>query len=872
MSSSVKEATNLSLMMDTKRDSLVTQAIRMIDFLKEVDQNRDLHDLRNLKRAIYRYEHFWLPLAAKYPDETLCAPLDIEWVWHCHMLAPRAYVEDCETILGIVIDHVEESRSDRSVALDKSASYWAKAYNNEPFYIQLSEPFDHKIIENFESKLSYDIVLAAQRQASFYYQVSLPHYKDMIYLQHAIGRYKMFLNLRKQNPNNFLVPCYDIDLIWHTHMKNPLAYKKDTERILGYLFNHDDTTIDRSDGSTLSNGDRVTKRKWKDLYGESYARPGAMYRGEPPYGTLESVPKKTILDLSEKVCSIIIAKVIAYRQNDPVKTRKQNKLKTFMIDIFSNERNYLNKKKHLLRLNTSNATLSDRDTFEWNLNPGAKNTDIKDALCSCQMSFVLLKEKRFLGVFSPSTKEIANHDHKIHIEDIYKKTGGDTSKICTTSFSLGCLKVTMKTTHTDMKAKLLDLYLQLGIYKPATIPENIGQLWGPVALSKLPAGVDNTCIVATHRLGIRGDNQHFSVRVIHSVPLMTSIIQVFYRDQMVALSHLIGAEQLPLPTQVKYAIFNVPTLNPKIGQRAMLIKNAAGDWGIVTGEWYGYRKGKQGTRVGRKMVGAVSGDPGALLVKLYKKTSADSMTKTSSFIDYYSTNSRSITLDALEADFKSGLLRVSPSGEEVENIALGFSIALLHVLCVPRPRDWEEGKPLKPKVAAKGRKNVMYIPDGLVFFRAAGILYNTPSNHYIRTKLKQNKTLNGQKSTENQLDVDHDDEEMENRSEVSSIDDIMCDDWDDLPGDDTCGGIYEGYGGDDSGEVDGGDDGGDFGGCGGCGSSGSACASAGLGSSCGGGGGGGGGDSSGGGGGGCGSSCGGGGGCGSSCGGGGGGD
>jgi hypothetical protein len=39
-------------------------------------------------------------------------------------------------------------------------------------------------------------------------------------------------------------------------------------------------------------------------------------------------------------------------------------------------------------------------------------------------------------------------------------------------------------------------------------------------------------------------------------------------------------------------------LEPKKGERAMIIKNWAGDWGIIIGRWDGYKRGtpaKKGT-------------------------------------------------------------------------------------------------------------------------------------------------------------------------------------------------------------------------------------------------------------------------------------
>jgi len=43
------------------------------------------------------------------------------------------------------------------------------------------------------------------------------------------------------------------------------------------------------------------------------------------------------------------------------------------------------------------------------------------------------------------------------------------------------------------------LTLEAGQFETCTMPENVDQLWGPVALPSLPAGVPNTCIVASHR-------------------------------------------------------------------------------------------------------------------------------------------------------------------------------------------------------------------------------------------------------------------------------------------------------------------------------------------------------------------------------------
>ena len=38
------------------------------------------------------------------------------------------------------------------------------------------------------------------------------------------------------------------------------------------------------------------------------------------------------------------------------------------------------------------------------------------------------------------------------------------------------------------------------------------------------------------------------------------------------------------------------SLNPRAGERAVLIKNNQGDWGILIGKWIGFKKGVAGVK------------------------------------------------------------------------------------------------------------------------------------------------------------------------------------------------------------------------------------------------------------------------------------
>ena len=44
----------------------------------------------------------------------------------------------------------------------------------------------------------------------------------------------------------------------------------------------------------------------------------------------------------------------------------------------------------------------------------------------------------------------------------------------------------------------------------------------------------------------------FTCRIIHSVQVMSSVVQVFHRDKMAAVAHVIGADQLLMDYQVHF--------------------------------------------------------------------------------------------------------------------------------------------------------------------------------------------------------------------------------------------------------------------------------------------------------------------------------
>eukprot|EP00913_Durusdinium_trenchii_P035599 g33315.t1 len=241
---------------------LVLSSIHMINFLTEVDHYPCLYTNEAvLVEAVRRYETIWLPLVARSGVIEVVPPLDVEWIWHCHMLSPVAYQEDARKVTGVVPDHR---------LMPRSGEAWQKAQQlaRHLWQQQTSEPFDVAALATapleqkplmYPTKLSHDLVAAAKRQMSFHYQVAvMPHYRDIQFLELAVERYlDKFLELKKRHPKDF----------W-------------TFELCGCVLPHDDSVNDRSAGSRLESRWEQTQKTWQAEFGEVGPQTsGGMFRG-----------------------------------------------------------------------------------------------------------------------------------------------------------------------------------------------------------------------------------------------------------------------------------------------------------------------------------------------------------------------------------------------------------------------------------------------------------------------------------------------------------------------------------------------------------------------------------------------------------------
>ena len=218
-------------------------------------------------KTLERYASKWLPLLATADEgAALAPPPDVAWAWHCHRLAPRSYARTARR-LGLPETEPFLIQTESGSATEKA---WAAAYPDEPFF--LGEDVDDAgalVLDGF------DVAAAAERQRTFLWQVSGPRFDEGYFLCDGARRYENFLRLMRSG--EFLVPTYQIDLFWHTHiLASASTYAADTRRLCGFELPHDDSDNDRAEGSKLNRQYEVTQRLWTENYGERYAVPGGM--------------------------------------------------------------------------------------------------------------------------------------------------------------------------------------------------------------------------------------------------------------------------------------------------------------------------------------------------------------------------------------------------------------------------------------------------------------------------------------------------------------------------------------------------------------------------------------------------------------------
>merc|ERR1711959_20823 len=92
-----------------------------------------------IRRAVSRYQIF-LGLARDNPGQIVVPTLDIDLIWHCHMLSPNDYADDCNAIMGRILSHdTGHGQTSLDSSFEKTQQLWEKV-TGEPMVKQERTP------------------------------------------------------------------------------------------------------------------------------------------------------------------------------------------------------------------------------------------------------------------------------------------------------------------------------------------------------------------------------------------------------------------------------------------------------------------------------------------------------------------------------------------------------------------------------------------------------------------------------------------------------------------------------------------------------------------------------------------------------------
>ena len=550
---------------------LVISALNQLYFLKEVNDLSTITKGDLLRKAIYRYEKVWLPLLESLSKESfsldqLFPPIDVAWVWHCHLLSPTGYSQECHKYFGQVFDHQNLPKNEMLKIQTMTKEIWEKRSGLS--FDQNASNSVGSDFESFKSNFKYDLHEASLRQKEFYYQTSLPHFKSTKYLEKALERYKKFIFIKKMSPSTFVVPCFAIDLIWHTHQLNPKAYEIDTKQILGYLFPHDDSVNDRTPGAKLENGLNETQSLWKKTYNEYFFFPGGMYRGDAPTSPSYSC-EHFDLSIYYLKCGTLELNHVELVSEDPLIDSK------YTIQIRNKKHVFFNK---LMQMGENNMVQSKKFHF------------IESKMCQLMIETSVIRDEsiinRFLGLFSTSNQSIKSSNYyfnnSINIRD--KSSDFQTIELKLKNNE----KLVIKCQIDLLPELVLSFDIVGGEFEKAHMSKIKDEMKNFSFKTYDFNGVNGDALRANHKVKTFCDGTQFlyNVEILHMMYFRWSSIRILDGNKNTkASSRLIGLEHLPSNYLVSYN--DGMSLDPTF-EKAMLVSNFEGDFSIIKGKWVGF--------------------------------------------------------------------------------------------------------------------------------------------------------------------------------------------------------------------------------------------------------------------------------------------
>lgn len=606
--------------------------------------------------AIRRYEKFWLPLKGRFNKDDLIPPLDIYWIWHVHMLSGKDYYDDCETVAKCVIDHLYSDDYEQEDYHRESAKLkWDRMFRGYAFNIQLhsSKDWDRFPRRSNDSKIKFNIAEAMNHQQHFYYQVSLKHFMDKEFLQNACARYEKYIELLRCNAEKTLIPPIDVALIWRAHMCDPVRYQKDMAGIFDELPCVPIISYFRRNSPEAVEAEKLTRELWKEKYGDGYSVRGASYRGEAPSSTLAQEPYDILNEARFMRFNISVERITL-----EVPNFKNLSLVMKIVAEQGPDIELLRKKisKPSTLLNDSNSLPPKFQMIDNQVIVFQLQTKSKQVIYSCEIFL-------FEDNIARETPQIVS------------KSGYFTNQ---PQFGKVHIKCGVEPLRNYVEKAELELEEEEDFEVRG---KSYASAWSPIALPSNPPSDEaqtGSCSVGLYRILNHTGDKIYLARVLHSIDALMSGIQIRTNENIQAVAHIIGSNQLPLPDQLSSVNLAV-TLDPNKDERGVLVKDNEGDHSIVIGKWICISEDSLRVKPTRE-------NPGFLQIVIHDLRKSENITV--HVPTRYPNGNFNFTLstNGVMIDLKEGLVTISENVTEIAaNIALGFACALLFVICRPKP-------------------------------------------------------------------------------------------------------------------------------------------------------------------------------------------
>ncbi|KAG5450996.1 hypothetical protein CSKR_105249 [Clonorchis sinensis] len=273
-------------------------------------------------------------------------------------------------MFGSLVEHRLLSSKKEKQITDKARAMWQVHHPKEPFDFDPKRTGYAKIRDKsqcngrpvqYGNKISDGVASVMKCHPHFFYQVSLPHYQEIDFLEKAERRYKMFLHLKKvqhhiqqgftsvPNENNTnsqpkSLHCtsskfhersptlqylpFDIELCWRAHILHPRIYARNTSCLIGQLLPHTCSVYQncmlsylaeskhRVTSNSTENPDKLMVPGLEELWSagfpeEPLARPGSTDRGMSSRNQLTCLTTSDIYKMATKSAQVTINQVTA---------------------------------------------------------------------------------------------------------------------------------------------------------------------------------------------------------------------------------------------------------------------------------------------------------------------------------------------------------------------------------------------------------------------------------------------------------------------------------------------------------------------------------------------------------------------------------